>query len=131
MDEADSLVALFSLGAFLHHDPKDNTKITIDIDGRAYNVGIIAGLLVAMLILTIGFLIYMRYRLKEFENKLDEDAMTPSDFCVMGTNMYFDKYNPEAMETEIREGLKIKFGIEDIQYINPAYYINDFYKLVE
>lgn len=34
--------------------------------------------------------------------EMDVSIFTPSDFCVMGTNIYFEDYSQEGMEKEIR-----------------------------
>lgn len=63
--------------------------------------------------------------------KLDKDAFTPSDYCAMGYNMYFEDYRPSTINKEIRESFANKYGLKDsdIVYINPCYDIGDFYKL--
>ena len=77
------------------------------------------------------FFAYIKTKLQQKIDELDHAAFTPSDFCIMGQNMDFEGYSPQ----EIKEGVKQNFdenynGIgEQIVYVNPAYYIGDFYKV--
>ena len=65
---------------------------------------------------------------------LDQATFTPSDFCIMGSNIGFDA---GAGPEDIKEGLKNFFnenfeGLgEKIVYVNPAYKIGEFYKVSE
>ena len=71
--------------------------------------------------LTLLVLVCMRASLIRKALTLDQDAYTPSDFCLMGINMSFDEYTPEKIEEEIKAYLSEKYQIDEIVYINPTY----------
>lgn len=56
----------------------------------------------------------MRRQLLKQALSLDMDAFTPSDFCLMGINMRFEDYTPDAMETSVKDFFREEHGIEDI-----------------
>ena len=69
--------------------------------------------------------------LKKIE-ELDQDAITPSDYCLMGMHMTFDgDYSQKGIEKELREYLNDKYQRmgDQIHYVNVAYEIKDFFKL--
>ena len=76
------------------------------------------------------FLIYMRAKLISKALLLDQDAFTPSDFCMQGYNMQFKDYTATGMEKEIREFLEKKHQVTQVQYVNPAFRIDGLYKLM-
>jgi hypothetical protein len=88
---------------------------------------------VASIVVTLLYLIWMRKRILQIALDLDLDAFTPSDFCLMGTNMAFDDYTPDAMEAKIKEIFKEKYNVEeeDVVYVNFSYKIQEFYKQTE
>ena len=90
-----------------------------------------SNLLIFSVLVSLVYLIWMRKKLLEEALKLDIDAFTPSDFCLMGMNMKFDDYNPETMKEKVKAHFENKYSITDIQYINFAFDIADFYKLTE
>jgi len=45
----------------------------------------------------------MRRRIYQIAVELDQGVYTPSDFCLMGTEMSFKDYNAEAIEKEVTE----------------------------
>ena len=62
--------------------------------------------------------------------KLDANVYTPSDFCLMGKNMQFDKYNPVEIEKAIRTEFRQSYDIDNgIVYVNAVYDIADFYQI--
>ena len=63
---------------------------------------------------TLFFLIYMRAKLIGKALLLDQDAFTPSDFCIQGTDMQFDDYTFSGMEKEIREHLEKAYGVTEV-----------------
>jgi len=81
--------------------------------------------------ISLFFLIWMRKKLLEEALKLDLDAFTPSDFCLMGTNIKFTDYDPEAMKEKVKAHFEKKYNISDVQYVNFAYDIQNFYELTE
>ena len=125
----DSVISLFSFGAFVHH--VDDEKYSyLDFEKRKKYVGVVATLVLVSIILSFLFLIWMRSNLLQKALKLDADAFTPSDFCIMGMTMKFDDYSPDAITDKIKEVFKERWEIE-VEYVNIAYTIADFYKLSE
>lgn len=72
----------------------------------------------------------MRKKLTEFAARLDLNAYTPSDFCVMGSSMDFDSFSIADMKEKVESVFKDKFKIDGIEYVNPAYRIGDIYDLL-
>ena len=125
----DSVMSLFSFGAFVHH--VDDEKYSyMDFSKRIDYVGKMSLLVFFSIMFSLVFLIWMRSNLLNKALKLDADAFTPSDFCVMGMTMKFENYSPGAITEKIKEVFKKKWGIE-VEYINIAYTIANFYKLSE
>jgi len=58
---------------------------------------------------------------------MDVDVFTPSDFCLMAWNLQFKDNSPDAIQDELKKTIEEQYNIDDIQYINPAYDIADFY----
>jgi hypothetical protein len=88
-----------------------------------------AGLLLAAIIITFMWLIRMRQLLLQEAKDLDMQTLTPSDFCLMGKHMEFEKYDPESIKTEIENELKAEYGISDVVYVNPVYDISNYYQV--
>ena len=72
----------------------------------------------------------MRKKLKNFAARLDLDAYTPSDFCVMGSSMDFDSFSIADMKKEVDQVFRDKYKTDGIVYVNPAYKIGDIYDLM-
>ena len=53
--------------------------------------------------------------------------MTPSDYCLMGKHMIFEKYDPDSIKAEIKAELKANYDIDEIMYVNPVYDISNYY----
>lgn len=71
------------------------------------------------------WLVFQRKQLFEYAIQFDADVYTPSDFCLIGKNMKFDDYNPEAIKTAIKNKFKEEYEI-DVIYANPVYDIADY-----
>lgn len=100
----------------------------IEVAGRRVEfINIMIILMFVSIVISLFYLIWMRSHLLKYDMQIDEDAFTPSDFCLMGVNMRFDDYSPEGIEKEIRERFKTNYGIDDIEYVNAAYDIDNFY----
>jgi hypothetical protein len=86
--------------------------------------------LVATLVSLI-YLVYLRRLVLIKAADLERTAYTPSDFCIMGTNMKFDNCSPENIEREIRETFNRDYdGAGDkIVYTNATYDIDNFYTI--
>lgn len=132
LQKKEDPLALFSLGAVLNEKVFERA---LDGDftefknkkGSLFNLFCCA---VLALCVSFIFLIYMRAKLIGKALLLDQDAFTPSDFCLQGSKMEFDDYTASAMEQKIRDHFQTKFGVTDIQYINPAFKIDGLYKLM-
>jgi hypothetical protein len=59
-------------------------------------------LIIVAIIFCNLILIYSRKLLLDKAIEMDVSIFTPSDFCVMGTNIYFEDHSQEGMEKEIR-----------------------------
>lgn len=84
----------------------------------------------ASIIISLLYLIFMRRAIYKGSLDLDMDALTPSDFCLMGRNMVFESYAPKDMREAIVKAFSERYGVaeEDIVYINFAYNIGKFYQ---
>jgi len=63
--------------------------------------------------------------------ELDDKALTPSDYCLMGMHMKFEDYTSQGMKDEIKEYFLENFDMSNdlIEYINISFKINKYYKL--
>lgn len=132
LQKDENMIALFSLGAVLNEQVfaravKDGFEEFEGKKGTLYNLFMCSSL---ALLVALLFLIYMRAKLIGKALLLDQDAFTPSDFCIQGTEMQFDDYTAVGMEKEIREHLEEKYGVTEVQYINPAFKIAGLYKFM-
>jgi hypothetical protein len=100
--EEDTVVAIFSFGAFVHH-VGDSDFEYLPIEKRKEFIGYIAILIVVSIVVSIIYVIWMRSNILEKALKLDQEAFTPSDFCLMGSCMTFDDYTPEKIQEAITE----------------------------
>ena len=127
----DDIIAIFSLGAFIHHVQKEEYKY-LDLAKRKNQIHVVAFLLAFAMTLSLIFLVWMRKKLKTFAAKLDLDAYTPSDFCLMGSSMDFESLKISDMKEEISKAFSEKYNIDDsVVYVNPAYRIGDIYDLLK
>jgi hypothetical protein len=76
-------------------------------------------------------LIYTRKLLLDKAIEMDVSIFTPSDFCVMGTNIFFEDYTQEGMEREIREYLRTNYDINEFVYLNPTFNISNYYEVAQ
>jgi hypothetical protein len=128
----DSQFALFSLGALIHH-VGDVGYDNLDIKKRQEFLNLYGAIFFFNIIFSAFFLAWIKTKLFQKINELDQSAFTPSDFCVMGSNIDFgdDQYSPEELKkclVEYFNDYYVGLGSE-IVYVNPAYKIGDFYKV--
>ena len=116
---------MFSFGAFVF-EPK---KKQDDNSNRNVYMNILLAFLLFSILVSFLLVVYIRKRLLHKARVLDSHVYTPSDFCLMGTNMRFDNYSPEEITKTVKEEFKRLYNIDDIIYINPVYDIADFYKI--
>lgn len=109
----DSKISLFSIGAFIMYVGDKNYSF-LDYNKRVTSFELAAMLVMLSIFISFIYLIWLRANLFEKAIKLDDEALTPSDFCLMGTHMRFDNYSPKAVEEEISKYMKEKFDCEII-----------------
>ena len=82
------------------------------------------------ILFSVFYFNYMKNKLWQKIQELDQSAFTPSDFCIMGQNIHFGSASPEDIKNELVEYFNENYnGLGDnIVYVNPAYKIGDFYK---
>jgi hypothetical protein len=73
---------------------------------------------------------WMRRKLMTEIMELDNDALTPSDYCLMGMHMKFEDYTAQGMKDDIIEYFNEQFDGQgdNIEYINIGYDIREYYK---
>lgn len=59
---------------------------------------------------------------------MDQENLTPSDFCVMGINIKMDKHDSKYIQDTLKEKLESQYAVK-IEYINPVYDIGDYFKI--
>ena len=124
---SDSVLALFSFGAFVQHRGEVGFEF-LSYDTSKAHIMAVALIMAVSVFVSLIYLICMRHSLLKKVVKLDEDAHTPSDFCLMGTDMCFEDYAPPAISEKVKEVFKEKYDIE-VEYVNPTYDISNFYSL--
>lgn len=125
----DSLFALFSLGALIQHVGDEG--YALDMEKRQKFINAFGFIYVYSIFFSAIFFAYIKTKLWQKISELDQSAFTPSDYCIMGSNMDFDGYSPEAIKKGVVEYFNDNYdGMGDkIVYVNPAYKIGEFYKL--
>ena len=126
-----SMIGLLSSGIYTY-DPTTTYGLRYFGFNERNNGLFYVGLLTCLmcLIMLIG-LVMVRTNLLQLGFELDDATYTQSDFAIMGHRMFFDDYSEKGMEDEIREHMKTKYGIDDIEYICPAFKIRDFFEITE
>jgi hypothetical protein len=90
----------------------------------------VAVLIIISVIFTFLYLFWMRVKFMKRLLLVDKTTITPSKFSLVCKNFYFEDCSREGINKELRKYFKEEFGIENIVYINPAYDIANFYKLM-
>lgn len=90
-----------------------------------------ASLYFISVVFSLIYFMWMRRRLLTKIMELDDKALTPSDYCLMGMHMKFEDYTAQGMKEEITEYFIENYNQleENIEYINISYNINKYYKL--
>ena len=84
--------------------------------------------------ITFISIIIIRKKLHKDVEVVDRLSYTPSDFCVVGLCPEFSDncdYTIKGIEEEVRQVFKSEYGIDDIQYVNVAYDIEDIFDLLD
>ena len=90
-----------------------------------------ASLYFISVVFSLIYFMWMRRRLLTKIMELDDKALAPSDYCLMGMHMKFEDYTAQGMKEEITEYFTENYNQleENIEYINISYNINKYYKL--
>jgi len=84
------------------------------------------------ILLTFVSLVYLRKKLLESSDLVDQMAWTPSDFALLGYCPGFSEkcdYSVKSITKEVREYMRVRFDIDEIEYVNVAYDIANIYEL--
>jgi hypothetical protein len=98
----ENALALFSLGAFIHHADNPELDDSINWENRESWLKTYYTMLSLSILSSFCLIICIRACLAKSNAKLDKEAFTPSDYCVMGYNMYFDDCHPKTIDESIR-----------------------------
>jgi hypothetical protein len=110
-------LALFSVGAILNERIWERAKTPEGMEAFRDKKGALYNMFLCSMFALFGallFLIYMRAKLIGKASLLDQDAFTPSDFCMQGYNMQFEDYTATGMEKEIRDFLEKKHNVTGV-----------------
>ena len=127
----DSEFALFSFGALIHHTGEVGYE-NLDVTKRQEYINIYGMIYLISVLFSALFFAYIKTKIWQNINELDQAAFTPSDFCIMGQNIGFEAgAGPKEIEEGIKAFLNDNFeGLgEKVVYVNPAYKIGEFYKV--
>ncbi len=98
LDTQDSAIALFSYGAFIHRSDEDS----MNLHKRQKAINLLAALYFTSVVFSLLYFTWMRRRLLIKITELDDKALTPSDYCLMGMNMKFEDYTAQGMKDVIK-----------------------------
>ena len=122
-------LSLYSFGALLKYMDPEN--LVVFEEREDYIIGYCVVLFVGVLI-TFIFIQVIRRKLNNDVEVVDKLSFTPSDFCVIGFCSEFSEdydYSIEGITNEVREHFQSKFGLDDIEYVNVAYDIENIFEL--
>lgn len=123
-------ISLYSFGALIKYsDPLKYIKF----EQRDDFILAYCGLLTFTIIVTFLAMIYIRRLLNRVVEIVDALSYTPSDFCLVGECAEFSdecNYSIKSIESEVRAGIKDRFQIDEIEYVNVAYDIEDIFELL-
>ena len=126
------IIGVMSTGAFVK--PGMLAKSTVRFqwfdDSRQSFMYISAILVFLGVIISLIYLVCMRWKMAKIALDLDKDVYTPSDFCVMGMEMAFDDYSAEGIEERVKDVFMNKYSAK-VEYVNPCFKIANIYKLNE
>jgi len=135
MTGLDDKLGLFSFGVFVKFsDPRQPEAYAVFEDRQQY-VEAVTALVMVAIVVTLLMNIYLRKRLLDKALKLDRQAYTPSDFCLMGWCPSFSEscdYTTRSIQEEIKSFLEQEEnGVDgsEIEYIVVAYDIHDIYQI--
>lgn len=92
------------------------------------------GFLAFSILVSFISILCLRAKLRKDVVEIDAKAYTPSDFCVMGHCKTFKddcQYTKESIEEHVRANFQKKYQIDDIEYVNVSYRIDNIYALLD
>ena len=119
------------MGSFLKYaNPKDKNFTEVS-DRKAMITGYMVLVMLAILVMFI-LLIWLRKKIFDDAEMVDNLAWTPSDFCLKGNCPDFSTacdYSNKSIEEEVIKHMKEKFEAE-VEYVNVSYDIENIYELM-
>lgn len=94
-----------------------------------YCVGMAVGIVVLMIFVQI-----IRRRLNNDVEVVDKLSFTPSDFGIIGLCPEFSDdcdYSIQGITDEVKAYFKEKYGIDDLEYVNVSYDIENIFDLLD
>jgi len=127
--DKEEKLSLYSFGALLKY--MDPNNLVVFKERQDYIIGYCVCLFFGVLI-TFIFIQVIRKKLNNDVEIVDKLSFTPSDFCVVGNCAEFSEdcdYSIEGITTEIKAFFNDKYGVEDVEYVNVAYDIENIFDL--
>jgi len=122
-------LSLYSFGAMLKFMDPDN--LVVFGERQDYIIGYCVGLAFGICV-TFIFIQVIRKKLNNDVDVVDKLSFTPSDFCVIGFCPEFSEecdYSIAGIKEEIVKLFKEKYEIDDVEYVNVAYDIENIFEL--
>lgn len=130
MDD-DEKLSLYSFGALIKYS---DIGSVVEFEERETYIVAYCGVMAFSILVTFIMINVIRKKLNHDVEVVDKLSYTPSDFCVVGNCPEFSEgcdYTIKGIEEEVRQVFKEKYEIEDIQYVNVAYDIEDIFELLD
>lgn len=100
-------VALASIGAlFFEMDKLISSNNMQEVLKRADYARKMCMFLGISMFLSFIYVIWLRRYLLKMAVEMDQDNLTPSDFCIMGTNIKMDKHDSQHIQDTLKEKLE-------------------------
>ena len=122
-------LSLYSFGALLKYMDPDN--LVVFEERQDFIIGYCVCLAFGIVV-TFTFVQVIRKKLNNDVEIVDKLAFTPSDFAVLGHCADFSDdcdYSIQGIQEEVQRFYKKKFGIDEIEYVNVAYDIENIFDL--
>lgn len=119
-----------SIGAFIS-ELQDLSASNVELEVRTKYATQTVTLTVIAIVFSLLFIICLRRSIMQMAVKMDEENLTPSDFCLMGIYMKkFKKYDPKFIADTVKQKVEEKYDVK-VEYVNPVFDIADFFKIAE
>lgn len=122
-------LSLYSFGALLKY--MDPQNLVVFQERQDYIIGYCLVLAVSVVITFLAIQI-IRKKLNNIVEVIDKLSFTPSDFCVQGYCPEFSEdcdYSIQGITDEVKSYYKENYEIDDIEYVNVAYDIENIFDL--